>query len=128
MSSANDIADSNPMQLFTYVAEQLNRFNLAYVHWVEGQTVGPRDIPADFSFLKLRQLSNSKYMANNGYDLPLALKARAENTADLICFGRPFIGNPDLVTRFYRGAALTDAPKDTWYGGGEHGYTDWPNL
>lgn len=128
VSSANDIADSHPMQTFTYVVEQLNRFNLAYIHWVEGQTMGPRDIPADFSFFKLHALFNGKYMANNGYDLPLALKARAENTADLICFGRPFIGNPDLVTRFYTGAALTDAPKATWYGGDAQGYTDWPSL
>jgi len=67
-------------------------------------------------------------MANNGYDRALALKARADNTADLICFGRPFIGNPDLVERLRTNAPLTDAPKSTWYGGDSHGYTDYATL
>jgi N-ethylmaleimide reductase len=58
----------------------------------------------------------------------LALKARADDTADLICFGRAFIGNPDLVDRLRRNAPLTDAAKDTWYGGDAHGYTDYPTM
>ena len=128
VSPANDIVDSDPMGTFSYVVEQLNRFNLAYIHCIEGATIGPRTIPADFSFAKLRALFKGLYMANNGYDLQLALQARRENLADLICFGRPFIANPDLVKRFYIGAALNEAPKETWYGNGAHGYIDWPTL
>ncbi|MDR3476493.1 MAG: alkene reductase [Gammaproteobacteria bacterium] len=128
VSPANDIEDSDPMTLFTYVIEQLNRFNIAYIHCIEGETMGPRTIPANFSFAKLRELFNGFYMANNGYDLALALKARQENLADLICFGRAFIANPDLVKRLQAGAKIHEAPKETWYGGGMHGYTDWPTL
>ena len=122
------MADSHPMQTFSYIVNELNHFSLAYIHCVEGQTIGPRHIPSDFSFIKLRKLFHGMYIANNGYNLQMALKARAENTADLICFGRPFIGNPDLVRRLYIGADLNEAPKETWYGGGAHGYTDWPVL
>lgn len=128
VSHANDIDDSTPMETFSYVVKQLNHFGLAYLHCVEGETIGPRTIPADFSFSALRALFKGIYMANNGYDLEMALKAREENTADLICFGRPFIGNPDLVERLKTGAELVQAPKETWYGKGAHGYTDWPAL
>ena len=98
--------------------EQLNHLDLGYIHCVEGVTMGPRDIPVDFSFLKLRKLFKSLYIGNNGYDIQLAVKARQDNAVDLVCFGRPFIGNPDLVKRLYEGAELVEAPKETWYGGG----------
>jgi N-ethylmaleimide reductase len=126
VSHANDIDDSHPMATFSYVVTQLNQFNMAYIHCVEGETIGPRIIPADFSFVKLRELFHGCYIANNGYDLEMALAARASNHADFICFGRPFIANPDLVARLMSGAKLTEAPKETWYGNGAHGYTDWP--
>lgn len=127
-SHANDISDSKPMETFSYVVEHLNPFHIAYLHCVEGETIGPRDIPADFSFRKLRELFNGAYIANNGYDLELALKARRENLADLICFGRLYLANPDLVERLRAGASLNEAPKETWYGGGAEGYTDYPTL
>lgn len=129
VSPANDVEDSNPMGTFSYLVEQLNPFGLAYLHCVEGQTIGPRTIPDDFSFARIRQLFNGMYMANNGYDIDLALTARRENLADFICFGRPFIGNPDLVERLRTGAPLTVAPRETWYGSKDGtGYTDWPTL
>jgi N-ethylmaleimide reductase len=127
VSHANDIDDSNPMALYSYVVKHLNQFELAYLHCVEGETIGPRSIPEGFSFSVLRALFNGAYMANNGYDLELAVHARKEDKADLICFGRPFIANPDLAARFRSGLALEpEAAKETWYGGGAKGYTDWP--
>jgi N-ethylmaleimide reductase len=127
VSHANDMDDSNPMADYSYVVKQLNQFDLAYLHCVEGETIGPRTIPEGFSFSVLRALFNGTYMANNGYDLDLAVEARQEDRADLICFGRPFIANPDLVARFRSGLALEpEAAKSTWYGGGAKGYTDWP--
>jgi N-ethylmaleimide reductase len=129
VSHANDIEDSNPMALYSYVIKQMNQFNLAYIHCVEGETIGPRIIPEGFSFAILRSLFNGFYMANNGYDLAMAVQARHEDRADLICFGRPFIANPDLVERFKLGKSLTsEAAKENWYGGQEKGYTDWPII
>ena len=75
------------------------RFGLAYLHIVEGDTGGERNPAGGFDLQKLRRAFNGLYMANNGYDLELALEARAKDLADLICFGRPFISNPDLVER-----------------------------
>ena len=67
-------------------------------------------------------------MANNNYDLELAIEARAKNLADLICFGRPFISNPDLVERLRSGAPLAAPDPNTFYAGEAKGYTDYPAL
>jgi N-ethylmaleimide reductase len=47
----------------------------------------------------------------------------------LICFGRPFISNPDLVERLRRGIPLAPSDDKThWYGGGAEGYTDYKSA
>jgi N-ethylmaleimide reductase len=128
ISPANDIADSDPQTLFSYVVEQLNQFGLLYLHLVEGATGGPREVENGFDLQILRRIFKGIYMANNGYDLALALKAREQGLAELIAFGRPFIANPDLVARLQQGAPLEKLNPDTLYGGGAHGYTDYPAL
>ena len=45
-----------------------------------------------------------------------------------MAFGRPLIANADLVERFRQGAALNTPDRATFYGGGAHGYTDYPLL
>ncbi|WP_380879939.1 hypothetical protein [Sphingomonas sp. DBB INV C78] len=48
---------------------------------------------------------------------------------DLIAFGRPFIGNPDLPERLKHGWPLTEADRSTYYTRrGEVGYTDFPTY
>ena len=58
----------------------------------------------------------------------MALRATATGQADLVAFGRPFIANPDLVERLRRDAPLTEGDRDTYYGGGREGFTDYPTL
>jgi N-ethylmaleimide reductase len=128
VTPANDASDSNPAPLFQYAVEQLNRFNLAFLHMVEGATGGPRDIVPDFDFAALRKAFRGPYIANNGYDFSMADAALREGRADLIAFGRPFIANPDLVQRLKTGAPLAEPNRETLYGGNEHGYTDYPAL
>jgi N-ethylmaleimide reductase len=128
VSPANDIADSNSAALFGYAVAQLDRRSLAYLHVVEGATGGARDIAPDFDFMALRRAFRGRYIANNGYDLALALQQLESGAADMIAFGRPFIANPDLVGRLRTGAPLAVLDKDTLYGGDAHGYTDYPGL
>jgi len=68
------------------------------------------------------------YIANNGYDLPLALATRRHGLADLIAFGRLYIANPDLVERLRVAAPLNVPDRATFFGGGAHGYTDYSFL
>lgn len=128
ISPANDMHEKNVMETYLYLAGKLNSLNLSYVHYVEGSTGGPRDIEPGFDFNKLRAAHKTVYMANNGYDLKLALEKREKNEADLICFGRPFIANPDFVERLKTDAPLTSMDSKTLYGGGEEGYIDYPTL
>ncbi|HEY8610101.1 MAG TPA: alkene reductase [Roseomonas sp.] len=128
VTPANDASDSDPAPLFRHAVEGLNRFNLAYLHMVEGATGGPRDIVPDFDFAALRKAFHGPYMANNGYDFAMADAALRDGRVDLIAFGRPFIANPDLVERMKAGAPLAAPDRATFYGGDERGYTDYPAL
>lgn len=128
VTPANDIEpDSDPTATYGLAVEQLNAFGLAYIHVIEGATQGPRDA-VKFDFPALRQAFKGFYIANNGYDLALALAARRTGHADMIAFGRAFIANPDLVERLRIGARLNQPNRETFYGGGREGYTDYPCL
>ena len=123
-----DIGDSNPEPVYLSLIEQINRYNLSYIHVIEGDTGGDRTPAGGFDLQKLRHAFNGLYMANNNYTLELAIEAREKNLADLICFGRPFISNPDLVARLRSGATLAPADPNTFYAGEAHGYIDYPAL
>lgn len=127
VTPANDISDSNPQALYDHIVDGLSALKLVYLHVVEGATGGPRDI-APFDYASLRKRFSGAYMANNGYDFDLATKVLDAGAADLIAFGKPFISNPDLVERLKTGATLNDWDKNTFYGGGAKGYTDYPTL
>ncbi|MGC1388302.1 MAG: alkene reductase [Steroidobacteraceae bacterium] len=127
LSPVNGAAlDSDPLGTYRHAVEKLSAFHLAYLHVIEGVTQGPREIPADFDMQTLRRAFMGTYIANNGYDLSLALEARRQNLADLISFGRLYIANPDLVERLRAGAPLNVPDRSTFFGGGARGYTDYP--
>jgi len=127
ISPANGVSSSAPQAQFDYVVDQLDTLGLVYLHVVEGATGGPRDV-APFDYGSLRQRFKNTYIANNGYDLDLASSHLNEDKADLIAFGRPFIGNPDLVARLENAAPLSAFNPSTLYGGGAAGYTDYPTF
>ncbi|WP_336333218.1 alkene reductase [Pseudomonas putida] len=114
--------DSTPMQTHGYLARRLGEMGLAYLHVVEGQLHGGNDTEA-FDVGALREAFGGAYIANNGYDRERAVHATASGHADMVAFGKPFIGNPDLVERLQSQAALYEAPVETFFGGGAEGYT-----
>jgi N-ethylmaleimide reductase len=133
VTPSNDAGqDSDPQALFNHVVEQLAPLQLAFVHVVEGQTGGARDIaPFDYAALRERFKRGSPqgaWMVNNGYQRQMAIDTIASGAADLVAFGRPFIANPDLVRRLREDAPLNVLNRDTLYGGGSQGYTDYPTL
>jgi N-ethylmaleimide reductase len=122
----NDIADRDPQSLFNQVAAALSDRGLAYLHVIEGDTGGAPVPRFDYSSIKRR--FGGLVIANNGFDRGRANQAIAQGRADLVAFGRPFIGNPDLVTRLYLDVPLSPLNRETLYGGAEQGYTDYPVL
>ena len=133
VTPANDIVDENPQPLFDYVVRELGKLGLAYVHIIEGATGGPRELPdRPFDYAELRNAyraagGKGAWMVNNGYDLTLAEKSLNEG-ADLVAFGKLFIANPDLVERLKKRGPFNEPDRNTFYGGGEKGYTDYPAL
>lgn len=127
VSPANGISCTDPQTQFDHIVRELDKLELVYLHIVEGATGGARD-HAPFDYAALRRAFRNTYIANNGYDLPLATQTLADGKADLIAFGRPFIANPDLVARLKTGAALAEPDRATMYGGGAKGYTDYPAV
>ncbi|HEY1090961.1 MAG TPA: alkene reductase, partial [Burkholderiaceae bacterium] len=119
--------DSDAQALFNHLAEQLSPLGLAFLHLIEGQTGGPRDV-APFDYAAMRKRFKGLWIANNGYTREMAIEAIANGSADLIAFGRASIGNPDLVRRLRLNAPLQAMDKTTLYGGNEKGYTDYAAL
>ncbi|WP_109513286.1 alkene reductase [Pseudomonas ovata] len=124
--AGNTPPDSNVMAMYGYLIRQLNAFDLAYLHVVEGATATSREVPAGVDLDALSGQFNGPFIGNNNYDLEMAIQRRAQGRIDAVAFGRLFISNPDLVERLRQGAGLAIAPHESYYGGGAKGYTDWP--
>ena len=125
VSPANGIADSDPQPLYDHIVAGLNKIGPVYLHVIEGATGGPRDV-APFDFGALRKQFNGTYIANNGYGGETAEQAVESGAADLIAFGHDYVANPDLVARLKAGVPFAQLNRETLYGGGAEGYTDYP--
>lgn len=72
-----------------------------------------------------RNLFRGTLIANFGFDKESAGAVIESGQADLVAFGKPFIGNPDLVRRFREDLPLSESSQETYYQGGQQGYTDY---
>ncbi len=110
-------------ETYQYLAQQLNSLGLVYVHLSH---MGEAN-PAKFELWKsLRALYKGTLIICGDFTLETAQEAITQNRADLIAFGRDFIGNPDLVERFKNGWPLAERNRNGWYGMDGKGYTDYP--
>ncbi|MCB2146293.1 MAG: alkene reductase [Deltaproteobacteria bacterium] len=127
----NGMHDSDPPALYSQLAAALNDIPLAYLHVIE-------PLPGHPSFKSqeefppvapgLRKIYEGTMIINGGYGRETGEKAVSGNAADLVAFGVSFLANPDLVERFRRNAPLNEPDQDTFYGGDEKGYNDYPFL
>lgn len=133
VTPANGVDEPDPQPLFEHVLRQLGPLGLAYIHVIEGATGGPREVqgrPFDYAALRAAYRAaggRGAWIVNNGYTPEMAQQA-LDNGADMVSFGKPFIGNPDLTRRLREGAALASSDRATYYGGGATGYIDYPPL
>jgi len=126
VNAFNDISDSDPQTTFNHVTTSLNGLGLAYLHVVEVDMTGTTSPDVDMQ--QLREHFDGLYIANGGYDKSRGNTSIAEGRADLVAYGIPFLANPDLPERFRIDSPLNTADQTTFYGGDEHGYTDYPFL
>lgn len=125
LNSFNDIADSDPIGLITWLAQRLNDLPLAYLHLMRADFLGRQQGDA---LSPVRQHFRGVLVANMGYTAAEAEAAIAAGAVDAVAFGSAFLANPDLPERFRLGAPLNDADPATFYTPGPAGYTDYPTL
>jgi 2,4-dienoyl-CoA reductase-like NADH-dependent reductase (Old Yellow Enzyme family) len=125
----NDMGSPDFRETFLHVARELDRLGLAYLHVMDGLAFGFHELGEPMTLEEFREVFHGPLMGNCGYSRETAEAAVARGAADLIAFGRPFIGNPDLVERFRNGWPLApESDPATWYSGAHaaEGYTDYP--
>lgn len=127
------IHDSNPGQLFSSVIKALSKRRIAYLHLIEarGSEMGLTDVLHEGAInnaVLFRPLFDGPLLSAAAYTPESAALAIEQEHADAIAFGRLFIANPDLVERIRGNHALNPFDRSTFYGGAEHGYTDYKSF
>jgi N-ethylmaleimide reductase len=127
------IRDSSPLELFTFVIQELNKRRISYLHLIEakGSEMGLTDElheDAVNNAALFREMFHGPLLSAAAYTPESAALTIEKNHADAIAFGRLFIANPDLVRRIKESQPLNTYDRSTFYGGGEHGYTDYKAL
>ncbi|KAL1930994.1 hypothetical protein VTP01DRAFT_10131 [Rhizomucor pusillus] len=124
-----DMKDETPYDTWGYIVSKIQERhpNLAYVHFVEprndeGETAEKKD-----SLDPFRAIWKGKFISADGYTAyPERAAKIADETGNLVAFGRIFTSNPDLVQRLKNGWSLRKYDRETFYGGNHVGYTDYP--
>ncbi len=123
------VEDSDPIPLFAALAARLEEFKVPWIELREAhRPTSAGAIPTAPVSPAMRPIYSGRIILNSDYDGPSARARMAEGIADGISFGRPFISNPDLVTRISRGALLSPGDESTFYSGDAAGYIDYPPL
>ena len=91
----NDMGSADFRETFLYVAGELNKFNLGYLHIMDGLAFGFHEKGSPMTLPEFRQVYKGIIMGNCGYSKEDAEERLATGNADLAAFGRPFINNPD---------------------------------
>lgn len=116
--------DSNPKALTIYLASQLNKLGVLYLHVYE-----PGDGPHNNCLQFIRRSFQGTLIASSGYNKNEGDVAISANCADLVSFGRLFLANADLPKRFEVNGPLNKHDRSTFYKNDPIvGYTDYPSL
>ncbi len=125
LNSFNSMADSDPAEWTRFLAEYLNKFELAYLHLMRADFFGVQQ--ADVVTIA-RENYKGHLMVNMGYSAEEAAQVVRDKVADSVAFGTAFLANPDLPARVKAGAELNTADQDTFYTSDARGYTDYPFM
>lgn len=114
-------------ETFNLVAATMGQLGLAYIHIVDHSGLGAPEVPQAIK-TQIRDAFGGTIILSGNYDRERAEQDLQAGLGHLVAFGRPFISNPDLVTRMEKGAKLAAPNPDTFYTPGAEGYTDYPSL
>lgn len=121
-STAGGIAEgAQGPDLYRHLVAELDKLGLAYLHLMDqGDEPLLRDLRAAWhGTLVLNRPGRAREQI--GQDV-------ASGLADVEAIGQLVLANPDFLTRLSTGAPMNQPRHDTYYGGTEVGYTDYPAL
>lgn len=121
----NDMKDSDPVALTSYVAAQLNQRGLAFLHLMRGDFFG---IQKGDVVTPARAAFKGALIGNMGYAPAEGAQAVTDGTLAAVAFGHHYVSNPDLVARVQHGVALVEPDGRTFYTQDAVGYTDYPAM
>jgi N-ethylmaleimide reductase len=125
LNSYNDMKDSDPVSLTSYVSESLSNLKIAYLHLMRGDFFGIQK--ADVLTVARKNFKGT-LIVNGGYTPSEAEDSVASGMCDAIAFGHHYVSNPDLVARIKANRELVEPDPKTFYTQDEKGYTDYPFI
>lgn len=123
----NGLSDLGQEEMAFYLAEELAKRHLAFLHLSEPDWAGGPAYTEAFR-AAMRARYAGVIIGAGGYTAEKAEALIGQSFIDAAAFGRSYIANPDLVERIRQNASLNAPMPATFYGGGEAGYTDYPTL
>ncbi|KAJ5131051.1 Aldolase-type TIM barrel [Penicillium bovifimosum] len=110
----------DPKPQFGYLATEMAKFKLAYVHLVEGRIAGTMDVEqkGDLEFFFKAYGHASPVIVAGGYkgkEAVEAVEGKYKEYDVVVGIGRPFISNPDLVFRIQKGIPLVPYDREMFY-------------
>ncbi len=122
LNSYNSMKDSDPVALTKYLASELNKYNLAYLHMMRSDFFGLQSAPI---IETTRKAYNGILIGNMGYTPEEAASSIKAEVIQAVAFGHHYVSNPNLVEKIKSGEPLVEPDQSTYYTPGEKGYTDY---
>ncbi|MDT0183647.1 N-ethylmaleimide reductase [Microbacterium sp. ARD31] len=127
VGSFNGTTDPDGAEAGLYVARELGARGLAFLHLSEPDWAGGPVLDEDYR-RALREAHPGPIVGAGNYDREKAERLLRAGLVDAAAFGRSFIANPDLPRRLADGLPLNVPQPETFYGGDQSGYTDYPTY
>jgi N-ethylmaleimide reductase len=115
------------VEMYGYLAAELSKLNIAYIHIVDHRGMGAPDFPTDI-VTTLKKIFKGTIITGGNINTAEEAQAVLDKGSDLVYIGRPYISNPNLVEKLKNNIALTQPIMNTFYTPDEAGYTDYISM
>lgn len=130
-STFQDMHDPDLAALYEAALTRLDAFDLAYVHVVEPGISGAdstrENAAGQLGSAWARERTRHALISTGGHTPERAAETLRRGDADVAGFARLFLANPDLPQRIAAGATLNEPVRESFYGGDDGGYLDYPS-
>ncbi|MFI3256491.1 MAG: alkene reductase [Psittacicella sp.] len=120
--------DENFEETFTQAIQIAENLSLVYLHIAESDWQDNNEYISPTFKKVIRDTFSNMIIYAGGFTKESAEELLNSGMADMVGFGRAFIANPDLVTRFENNYPLNELDSSTLMCGDYRGYTDYPEY